>query len=112
MGMVASPKRFDVWLVSLDPTKGSEIRKARPCVVVSPDEMNGFLRTVIIAPMTTAERSYPSRVPVEFDGKTGQIALDQIRCVDRIRLLRHLGVLPITTARRLSATAVRMLAYD
>jgi mRNA interferase MazF len=112
MGLVADPKRFDIWLVSLDPTKGSEIRKTRPCVVVSPDEMNSFLRTLLIAPMTTAQRPYPSRVSIEFEGKSGQIALDQIRCVDGSRLLRHLGVLPITMARRLSATAVRMFAYD
>ncbi len=86
-------RRFDVFLVGLDPTIGSEIQKSRPCLVISPDEMNRPLRTVIIAPMTTASRPYPSRVPCLFDGKQGQIILDQIRTVDKARLLRRLGSL-------------------
>lgn len=84
-------RRFDVHHVTLDPTRGSEIRKTRPCVVVSPDAMNRFIRTVIIAPMTTKGRAYPSRVPVGFDGKDGLIVLDQIRTVDKDRLGGRLG---------------------
>jgi mRNA interferase MazF len=86
--------RFDVHLVNLDPTVGSEIQKTRPCVVISPDEMNRHIRTVIIAPLTSAGRPYPSRVSCSFEGKQGQIVLDQIRTVDRSRLIKKLGVLP------------------
>ena len=85
--------RFDVFLVNLDPTVGSEIRKSRPCVVVSPDEMNAYVRTVVVAPLTTAGRPYPSRVPTRFDGKEGQVVIDQLRTVDKTRLVRHLGAL-------------------
>ena len=85
--------RFEVFLVNLDPTVGSEIRKARPCVVVSPDEMNRYVRTVVVAPLTTAGRPYPSRVPVRFAGKNGQVVVDQLRTVDKIRLARRLGAL-------------------
>ena len=84
-------RRFDVYLINLDPTVGSEIKKVRPCVVVSPDEMNLHLRTVIVAPMTTKGRSYPTRVTCKFQGKQGQIVLDQIRTVDKARLVRKLG---------------------
>jgi mRNA interferase MazF len=83
--------RFEVYLVNLDPTVGSEIQKTRPCVVVSPDEVNHHLRTVIVAPMTTKGQSYPTRVPCRFKGKKGQIVLDQIRTVDRVRLVKKLG---------------------
>ena len=83
--------RFDVFLVNLDPTVGSEIQKTRPCLVISPDEMNRFLRTVIVAPMTTRGRSYPSRVACRFEETDGHIVLDQIRTVDRDRLVRRLG---------------------
>jgi mRNA interferase MazF len=86
-------RRFEVFLVNLDPTVGSEIRKARPCVVVSPDEMNRYVRTVVVAPLTTAGRPYPSRVPVRFAGKNGQVVVDQLRTVDKIRLARRLGAL-------------------
>lgn len=89
MGMVA--RRFDVYLVNLDPTVGHEIQKMRPCLVISPDEMNENIATVIIAPMTTKGRPYPTRVPCHFDGKDGQIVLDQIRAVDKVRLVKKLG---------------------
>ena len=89
MGMVA--KRFDVFLVNLDPTVGREIRKARPCLIISPDEMNRFISTVIIAPMTTKGREYPTRIPCTFQGKQGQVVLDQIRTIDKIRLSLKLG---------------------
>ena len=85
--------RFDVFLVNLDPTVGSEIRKSRPCVVVSPDEMNRHVRTVVVAPLTTAARPYPSRTPVRFAGKDGQVVVDQLRTVDKVRLVRRLGAL-------------------
>ena len=85
--------RFDVFLVNLDPTVGSEIRKSRPCVVVSPDEMNRYVRTVVVAPLTTAGRPYPSRVPVRFAGKDGQVVVDQLRTVDKVPLARRLGAL-------------------
>jgi mRNA interferase MazF len=85
--------RFDVFLVNLDPTVGSEIRKSRPCVVVSPDEMNAYVRTVVVAPLTTTGRPYPSRVPTHFDGKDGQVVIDQLRTVDKTRLVRRLGAL-------------------
>jgi mRNA interferase MazF len=83
--------RGDIFLVDLDPTRGSEIRKTRPCVVVSPDELNAHLRTAIIAPMTTAGRPYPFRVPCSFQRKLGSVVLDQLRTVDRERLVRRLG---------------------
>ncbi len=84
-------RRFDVYLVNLDPTVGHEIQKMRPCLVISPDEMNANIATVIIAPMTTKGRPYPTRVPCHFDGKDGQVVLDQIRAVDKFRLVRKLG---------------------
>ncbi|HEX8844358.1 MAG TPA: type II toxin-antitoxin system PemK/MazF family toxin [Pyrinomonadaceae bacterium] len=84
-------KRFDVYLVSLDPTIGSEIQKTRPCLVISPDEMNRFIRTVIVAPMTSKGGLYPTRVACKFQGKRGQVVLDQIRTVDKTRLVRRLG---------------------
>jgi mRNA interferase MazF len=86
-------KRFDVYLVNLDPTVGSEIRKARPCLVISPDEMNLHIATVIVAPMTSKGRDYPTRVNCTFKGKKGQVVLDQIRTVDKIRLYQKLGTL-------------------
>jgi mRNA interferase MazF len=84
-------KRFDVFLIDLDPTFGVEIQKTRPCLVISPDEMNDNIRTVIIAPMTTKSRSYPSRIACKFQGKQGHIILDQIRTVDQQRLQKRLG---------------------
>ena len=89
--------RGEVHLVDLDPTRGSEIRKTRPCLVVSPDEMNHNLRTVIVAPMTTGGRSYPSRVPCTFQGVAGHVALDQLRTVDAERLVRCLGAIDQAT---------------
>ena len=85
------PKRFDVFLVDLEPTVGAEIRKTRPCVVVSPDEMNRRIATVIIAPLTTQGKAYPTRVVCHFQGKDGLIILDQLRTVDKVRLVKRLG---------------------
>ena len=84
-------RRFDVFLVSLDPTRGREVKKTRPCLVVSPDEMNRHIGTVIIAPMTIRRREYPTRVPCTFQGTRGQVVLDQVRTVDKTRLVRRLG---------------------
>ena len=84
-------RQFDVFLISLDPTVGRGIKKMRPCLVVSPDEMNRHIGTVLAAPMTTRTHGYPTRVACRFRGKSGEIALDQIRAVDRSRLVRRLG---------------------
>jgi mRNA interferase MazF len=105
-----APRRDEVWLVSLDPTHGAEIQKTRPCLVVSPDEMNQYLQTVIVAPMTTAMRPYPTRVPVRFHGKSGQTALDQLRAVDRQRLVRKLGTVSPSAARQASAVLLEMFS--
>jgi mRNA interferase MazF len=90
--------RFDVLLVNLDPTIGHEIKKTRPCAVISPDEMNHNIGTVIVAPMTTKGRNYPTRVTCSFQGVTGQVVLDQIRTVDKARLVKKLGRLSPTAA--------------
>jgi len=105
-----SPRLDDVWLISLDPTTGAEIQKTRPCLVVSPDEMNRHLRTVIIAPMTTVLRPYPTRIALKFQGKQGQVALDQLRAIDRERLVRKLGRVSAVTAAAVSATLLEMFA--
>jgi mRNA interferase MazF len=94
MGMVIN--RFDVFLIDLDPTIGREIQKTRPCVVISPDEMNRHIGTVIVAPMTTRSRAYPTRIECQFQGKEGQIVLDQIRTVDKTRLIKKLGQVSIS----------------
>ena len=87
--------RFDIYYVNLDPTMGKEIKKTRPCVIVSPNEMNYNISTVIIAPLTSRLRNYPTRVPCKVEGKQGQIVLDQIRTVDKIRLIKRVGMLNI-----------------
>jgi mRNA interferase MazF len=110
MGLVEAPKRDEVWLIALDPTRGSEIQKTRPCVVVSPDEMNRHLRTIIIAPMTSAVRRYPTRVPIVHGGKTGEVVLDQLRAVDRSRLLKKIGIATQKTAEAISEVLVEMFA--
>jgi mRNA interferase MazF len=92
--------RFEVHLVNLDPTVGREIRKTRPCLVISPDEMNHHIQTAIIAPLTTKGRAYPTRVACRFGGKAGQVVLDQIRTVDQSRLVKKLGSLDARTAQR------------
>ena len=108
MALVAS--RFEVYLVSLDPAQGHEIRKTRPCVVVSPDEMNHHIGTVIVAPMTTKGRDYPTRVPVNFQRKKGQIVLDQIRTVDKTRLVKQLGKLDKSVSNRVLGVLQEMFA--
>ena len=90
--------RFEVYLMNLDPTVGREIKKTRPCLVVSPNEMNRHIRTVIVAPMTTKGPPYPTRVPCRLKGRSGQVVLDQIRTVDKVRLVRKLGRVSRRTA--------------
>ena len=104
------PQRDEVWLVTLEPTQGAEIQKTRPCLVVSPDEMNRHLQTVVVAPMTTTIRPYPTRVSVRFQGKRGQVALDQLRAVDRQRLVRKLGAVPPSAAEAASAILLEMFS--
>ena len=100
--------RFDVFLVALDPTVGHEVKKPRPCTVISPDEMNHHIGTVIIAPMTTRGRDYPTRVLCTFQGVEGQIVLDQIRTVDKTRLIKKLGRLSPTASERLLSVLTEM----
>ena len=108
--MADSVRRGDVFLVSLNPTRGGEIQKTRPCVVVSPDELNNHLRTFIVAPLTTGSYPYPFRIPFRFQGRAGYIVLDQIRTVDRERLVRRLGKLSPSALKRTLATLQEMFA--
>ena len=108
MGLVAN--RFDVFLVNLDPTVGSEIKKSRPCVVVSPDEMNRHIATIIVAPMTTKGKRYPTRVACQFQGKAGQIVLDQIRTIDKTRLIKSLGQISSAEQSLVLETLAEMFA--
>ncbi|MSR24645.1 MAG: type II toxin-antitoxin system PemK/MazF family toxin [Nitrospiraceae bacterium] len=108
MAVVAS--RFEVYLVRLDSTQGHEIRKTRPGLIISPDEMNRHIGTVIVAPMTSKSREYPTRVPVKFQGKSGQVVLDQIRTVDKTRLVKRLGRINQMTADRVLALLAEMFA--
>ena len=103
MGIAPRPARGQVWLVHLDPTQGSEIRKTRPCVIISPNEMNPHLNTVLIAPLTTGNRPAPYRIDLDFQGKAGRILLDHTRSVDKMRLAKHLGELdPVVLSKTLS----------
>lgn len=97
-----------MFLVSLNPTRGAEIQKTRPCVVVSPNEMNQYFKTVIVAPMTSTLRGFPSRIPVTFQGKKGEVILDQLRTVDKVRLVKPLGCLPESTATQVYERLVEM----
>ena len=101
--------QYGIYLVNLDPTVGHEIRKTRPCVIISPDEMNENIQTVIIAPMTTKSHSYPTRVPLTFSGKKGWIVLNQIRTVDKVRLVRKLGTLSASGVRDVKSVLKEML---
>ena len=107
---VVAATRFGVFLVCFDPTIGSEIQKTRPCVVISPDELNEHLRTVIIAPMTTRSRSYPSRVAISFQNKEGEIVLDQIRTIDKLRLVKYLGKIDTVAAKEVLLILSKMFA--
>jgi mRNA interferase MazF len=109
MAMVVN--RFDVFLINLDPTVGSEIQKTRPCLIISPDEMNRHIRTVIVAPMTTAGIGYPTRVPCVFQGKKGQIVLDQIRTTDKSRLIKKIGTIDPQVQAEVISTLQSMFAF-
>jgi len=109
MAMVVN--RFDVYLINLDPTVGSEIQKARPCLIISPDEMNRHIRTVIVAPMTTASKDYPTRVSCKFKKKKGQIVLDQIRTIDKTRLIKKLGSVNPETQLEVISVLQRLFAF-
>lgn len=109
MAMVGT-YRFDVFLISLDPSQGAEIKKTRPCLVISPDEMNKHIKTLIVAPMTSKRRDYPTRVPVTFDGKEGNIVLDQIRTIDKSRIIKKLGTLDTETASLVLETLGKMFS--
>jgi mRNA interferase MazF len=102
--------RFDVFLVRLDPTEGHEVRKARPCLIISPDEMNHYIGTVIVAPMTSKSRDYPTRVPIRFARKSGQVVLDQIRTVDKARLVKRLGRVDARTGAQVLSVLAEMFA--
>ena len=109
MAMVVN--RFDVYLINLDPTVGSEIQKTRPCLIVSPDEMNRHIRTVIVAPMNTASKDYPTRVSCKFKKKKGQIVLDQIRTIDKTRLIKKLGSINPETQLEVISVLQRLFAF-
>ena len=104
-------KQYEVHLVSLDPTFGYEVKKTRPCLIVSPDEMNDYLKTVMIAPMTTKSHPYPTRVSLRFKGKDAYICLDQIRTVDQRRLQKKLGTIPSTAVVKVK-TVIREMLVD
>jgi mRNA interferase MazF len=109
MAMVAN--RFDVYLTNLDPTVGSEIQKTRPCLIVSPNEMNKHIRTVIVAPMTTAGKDYPTRVSCTFKKKKGQIVLDRIRTIDKKRLVKKFGTIDPETQLKVITILQRLFSF-
>lgn len=105
-------ERFEVYWINLDPTVGCEIKKLRPCVIISPDELNHHLRTLIIAPMTSVLRTHPTRIDLTFNGKKGQIVLDQIRTVDKTRLIERAGTVSPPCAKRIVQTLHEMFALS
>jgi mRNA interferase MazF len=109
MAMVVN--RFDVFLINLDPTVGSEIQKTRPCLIISPDEMNRYIKTVIVAPMTTAGKDYPTRVTCKFKEKDGQVVLDQIRTIDKARLIKRLGSIDSNTQLEVISVLQKLFAF-
>ncbi len=102
-------KQYDIFLINLDPTIGYEIKKSRPCVVISPNEMNNNIKTVIIAPMTSKSRNYPTRVSLKFQNKSGYVVLDQIRAVDKSRLTKNIGKLTKSTIIKIKSVIQEML---
>jgi mRNA interferase MazF len=103
-------QRFEVYAVNLDPTVGSEIKKTRPCVIISPNEMNNHISTVIIAPLTSKLRNYPTRVPCRIEGKQGQIVLDQIRTVDKSRLIKKITTLTKPIQNKIISKLIEMFS--
>jgi len=104
-------KRFDIWLINLDPTLGSEVQKKRPCLIVSPDEMNKYLNTVIVIPLTSTRKDYPTRVNCVFQDKNGQIAIDQMRSLDKSRLLQKLGTMDKPTCKKVSDLIIETFQF-
>ncbi|WP_341226230.1 type II toxin-antitoxin system PemK/MazF family toxin [uncultured Arcticibacterium sp.] len=109
--MVKSYKRFDIWLVQLNPTKGSEIAKTRPCIIISPDIQNRYLNTITVALLTHTKKSYPTRLDCLFNKEPGQIVIDQIRAVDKLRLVKKLGKLDIATSKLLCELLIESFKY-
>ena len=105
-------KRFEVWNIELNPTQGSEINKIRPCLVISPNEVNKFLNTVVIVPMTSTIKPYPTRLNCHFEGKNGQLVVDQIRCVDKTRLIEKLGIMDTKTCKEISMLIIETFKYQ
>jgi mRNA interferase MazF len=105
-------KRFEVWNIELNPTQGSEINKMCPCLVVSPNEVNKFLNTVVIVPMTSTHKPYPTRLNCHFKGKNGQLVVDQIRCVDKTRLIEKLGIMDTKTCKEISMLIIETFKYQ
>jgi mRNA interferase MazF len=103
--------QFDVWLTNLNPTQGSEISKIRPCVIISPDAVNKFVNTILICPFTSSKRKYPFRVNSNFNEQEGQLATEQIRSIDKTRLIKKLGILDQATSEKLCQTLVEMFEY-
>lgn len=108
--MAVVVNRFDVYLINLDPTIGAEIQKTRPCLIISPDEMNRHIRTVIVAPMTTAGKDYPTRITCLFRDKKGHIFLDQIRTIDKARLIRKIGTIDSETQLKVISALQQLFA--
>lgn len=102
-------KQYHIYLINLDPTIGHEIKKTRPCIVISPDEMNNNISTIIIAPMTTKSHSYPTRVQLKFQDKTGYIVLDQIRTIDKRRIIKELGTVNKSIIKKIKSVLHEML---
>ncbi len=105
-------RRFEVWLINLDPTIGKEIKKTRPCLIISPDEANKYLETIIGAPMTTTIRNYPTRIRCVFQKKSGQVAIDQIRSLDKTRLIKKLGTLNEQVRKAVCETLLEYFAFE
>jgi mRNA interferase MazF len=105
-------KRFDVWNIELNPTLGAEINKIRPCLVVSPNEVNKFLNTVVIVPLTDTIKPYPTRLDCQFKGKKGQLVVDQIRCIDKIRLINKLGTMDVSTSKNVCSLIIETFKYQ
>ena len=104
-------KRFEVWHVDLNPTVGSEINKIRPCLIVSPDEVNKHLNTVIIVPLTNTLKPYPTRIDCQFMGKQGQLAIDQVRSIDKSRLSRKLGTMDMETSEKICSRLIETFRF-
>jgi mRNA interferase MazF len=104
-------KRFDIWNTELNPTIGSEVNKIRPCLIVSPDEANKYLNTVIVVPLTSTFKPYPTRIDCQFMGKSGQLAIDQIRSIDKSRLGKKLGELDIETSEKICSAIIKTFRY-